>query len=78
MFSNKHALLKKGKTSHIFGTDRDILKIRKVLNSAYHEEQKKEVSQKSANFSCAGVKGIPRRMAVYCTTVAKPVDCHYW
>ena len=60
-FSNKHALLKKNhqtKISHIFRTDRDISKIRKVLNSAYryHEEQVVEVLRKSAKFSFAGVK----------------------
>ena len=46
------------KISYIFWTDRDISKIRKVLNSAYHEEQAVEVSRKSANFSFANVKGI--------------------
>ena len=60
IISNKHALLKKRKTkiSHIFGTDGDISKIRKVLNLAYHKEQAVEVSQKSVNFSFAGVKGL--------------------
>ena len=38
--------------------DRDISKIRKVLNSVYHKEQAVEVSQKSANFSFAGVEGL--------------------
>ena len=38
--------------------DKDILKIRKVLNSAYHVEQAEEVSRKLANFSFAGVKGL--------------------
>ena len=41
----------------IFGTDRDILKIRKVY-SVYHEEQAEEVLRKSANFLFAGVKGL--------------------
>ena len=45
------------KISHIFGTDRDNSKIRKVLTSAYHQEQAVEVSRKSANFSFARVKG---------------------
>ena len=36
------------KILHIFGTDRDILKIRKVLHSAYLEEQAEEVLRKSA------------------------------
>ena len=31
--------------------NRDISKIQKVLNSAYHEEQAVEVSRKLANFS---------------------------
>ena len=38
--------------------DRDISKIRKILNSAYHEEQAVEVSRKSANFSFFVVKGL--------------------
>ena len=48
---------RKTKISHIFGTDRDISKIRKVLNSVYHEEQAVEVSRKPANFSFFYVKG---------------------
>ena len=44
--------------SHIFITDRDISKSRKVLSSAYHEEQAIKVLRKSANFLLAGVKGI--------------------
>ena len=44
--------------SHIFRTDRDISKSRKVLSSAYHEEQAIKVLRKSANFLLAGVKGI--------------------
>ena len=43
--------------SYIFWTDRDISKIRKVLNSAYHEEQAVEGSRKSANFSFSSLKG---------------------
>ena len=53
------------KISHIFWTDRDISKIRKVLNSAYHEEQAVEVSRKSANFSFAGVKGLQAFFRIY-------------
>ena len=60
MFLNKHTLLKNRKTkiSHIFGADRDISKIRKVLSSAYKEEEAIEFSQKSANFLFFVVKGL--------------------
>ena len=57
---------KKTKISHILGTDRDILKIRKVLSSAYHDEQAEEVSRKSAKFSFAGVKGIVLSLIIPC------------
>ena len=41
----------------MFWTDRDISKIRKVLNSAYHEKQAVEVSRKSLTFSFSSLKG---------------------
>ena len=38
--------------------DRDISKIRKVLNSVYHDEQDVELSRKSVNFSFFVDKGL--------------------
>ena len=46
------------KCLHNFWTDRDISKIWKVLNSAYHKEQAVEVLQKSVNFSFFVIKGL--------------------
>ena len=44
----------------------DIFKIRrKVLNSAYHEEQAVEVLRKSAYFSFSGVKGLTWHIMKY-------------